>query len=438
MQKKIINIGMVGYGTVGRGVGKIIQEKNDILSEKAGVKLRLKRICDKSFKSTAVGIYTKKVEDIFNDPEIDIFVELIGGYEPAKRFISLALEKGMHVVTANKDVLARDFAEILAHAMKNKRRVYFEASVGAGIPIIAAINEGLCANEVSGITAILNGTTNFILTEMLQKKETFKKALQKAQRRGFAESDPTRDIAGFDSASKLAILSSMVFGTHVHPEDIYTRGIENVEQIDLSCAAEFGYAMKLFAVMKILPVRGALKGVFPGNIQLQVAPAFIKAGHPLASVNGEYNAIYVNTDAAGDMMFYGRGAGALPAASAVVSDIVYTARHILERSARHIPFLRLKKTKLNIADVNDIESSFYIRFTAVDEPGVLARISTFLADYRISIDSVIQKEGSIPSAVPIIMLTHRAKMGNIIKALTAIDSLKIIRKKTVFYGILEL
>ena len=432
MQKKIINIGMAGYGTVGKGVSRIIQEKNDLLSEKVGAGLRLKRICDKSFKTVnAAGIYTKKIEDIFNDPEIDIFVELIGGYQPAKRFILLALDKKMSVVTANKDVLSHDFAEILKHARRNRRRIYFEASVGGGIPIIAALNEGLCANRVSGITAILNGTTNFILTEMSQKKETFKRALRKAQKAGFAESDPTRDIAGFDSASKLAILSSMVFGTHVRPEDIFTRGIETVEQIDLSFAGEFGYAMKLFAVMKTCPEPG-------GNIYLQVAPAFVRDGHPLASVNGEYNAIYVNTDAAGDMMFYGKGAGSLPAASAVVSDIVYTARHILERSARHIPFLELKKTKLNIADVNDIESCYYIRLTTVDKPGVLARISNILADYRISIDSVIQKEGSSPSAVPIVMLTHRAKMGNIVSALTAIDSLKIIRKKTVFYEILEM
>ncbi len=430
-RKKVINIGMVGYGTVGEGVARIIQEKNQILSEKAGALLRLKKICDKKFKKTnAAAIYTTEISDIFEDPDgIDIFVELIGGYQPAKRMIMLALEKGMDVVTANKDVISKDLKEILSFAKKKKRRVYFEAAVGAGIPIIAAINEGLCANRISGITAILNGTTNFVLTEMSEKGEPFERALRIAQRMGFAEADPSKDVSGMDSASKLAILSSLVFKTHIKPSQIFMRGIEKISSVDMEFGKEFGFALKLFAMMKTNET---------GKIFLAVEPAFVKRNHPLANVTGEYNAIYVTGDATGDLMFYGKGAGSLPAASAVVSDIVYTARHILERSAVHIPFFKIEKDEIEISDIGEIEGSFYVRFTTVDKPGVLAHIAKVLSNYRISISSVIQKEGSSPDAVPIVMLTHSAKMGDIQKALTEIDALKIIRQKTVFYRILEI
>ncbi|MCD6413475.1 MAG: homoserine dehydrogenase [Elusimicrobia bacterium] len=429
-RKKIINIGLMGYGTVGQGVARIIQEKNEILSQKTGALLRLKRICDKKFKKTnAAAIYTTEAADIFSDPEIDIFVELIGGYQPAKRMITLALEKGIDVVTANKDVISKDMNEILSLAKRKKRRVYFEAAVGAGIPIIAALNEGLCANRISNITAILNGTTNFILTEMSEKGETFERALQTARKKGFAEADPSKDISGMDSASKLAILASLVFKTHIRPEQIYIRGIENISALDMLFGSELGFVLKLLATMNTDN---------DGRIFLAIEPAFIRKNHPLASVNGEYNAVYLTGDATGDLMFYGKGAGSLPASSAVVSDIVYTARHILERSAVHIPFFELGGESVEISEISEAADSFYIRFTTIDKPGVLARIARILSSYRISISSVIQKEGSSPKAVPIVMLTHGAKMGDIQKALAEIDALKIIRKKTVFYRILEI
>ena len=441
MIKKAINIGIAGYGTVGKGVVSLLQGKNTSLSQKAGAHLILKRVCDSILDDAGkVGMYSKNLEDIFMDPSIDIFVELIGGYQPAKRLILLALERGMDVVTANKNVLAKDFGEILSAAKKAKRRVYFEASVCAGVPVIAAINEGFCANKISSITGILNGTTNYILSEMLRADETLKKALSTAQKLGYAESDPSLDIKGWDSASKLAILSSIIFKSHISPGDIYVRGIENVEPIDLTLGGEFGYALKLFATMETRYKDNLKKNDDYGefDVILNVSPGFVRQSHPLANVDGAYNAVYLSTDAAGEQMLYGPGAGSLPAASAVVSDIVYSARHILEASAQHMPFLELDGGRPVIADPGSLESSFYVRFTTVDKPGVLANIANILANYQISISSVVQKKGGVPNAVPIVMLTHKAKLGNIEKAVTDIDSLKIVRKKSVIYRILEL
>ncbi|MBU4134113.1 homoserine dehydrogenase, partial [bacterium] len=355
----------------------------------------------------------------------------------AKRLILLALERGMDVVTANKNVLAKDFNELLAAAAKNKRRIYFEASVGAGIPIIAAINEGFCANKIYGLAGILNGTTNYILSNMSEGKADFDESLKKAQGLGFAEADPTLDITGQDSASKLAILSSLIFKSHIKPEDIYVEGIEKVLPFDIALGKEFGYTMKLFTLMeKVKPIPGSAD--MSEGAAFQVVPAFIKSSHPLASVSGAFNAIYIKSDAAGEQMLYGPGAGSLPAASAVVSDIVYSARHIMEKSVRHMPFFELRNKAPRIVDARNVESCFYIRFTAEDRPGVLARIADILSNYGISVASVVQKDGFSPKAVPIVMLTHEASTGNIINALSEIDSLNMVKKKTVFYRLLDI
>jgi len=426
--KKSIKIGLIGYGTVGKGVAEIFEAKKDILSEKVGAELVLKKICDKTFKKKSE-IFTPDPEEVLNDPEIEIFVELIGGIEPAKRFILAALERGMDVVTANKNVISEHFTEILNFAKRKRRRVYFEASVCAGIPIIAAINEGLCANKIKKIAGILNGTTNFILTEMSEKQENFKKALKTAQEFGFAESNPSLDIEGIDTASKLAILSSIIFGSHIKPSDIYIKGITDVDVLDIKYGRELGYELKLLAVMD---ARDDENGIF-----LEVSPVFVKKNHPLASVKGEYNAVFLLSDEAGPLMFYGKGAGSHPAASAVVSDIVYVARHRIESSRTHIPFVELKGKGVKIQDIYEMESGFYLRFTTVDRPGVLAQISKILAEYEISISAVLQKEISSHSPVPIIVLTHKAKFGNVLKALEKVDGLSVVKKKTVFYRIAE-
>ena len=457
--KKTINIGLAGYGTVGRGVVSILLSKNEELSRRAGAKLRLKRICDKSFADTTKGktsprqsppqdknikgllpagrVYTPDIEDIFSDPEIDIFVELLGGYQPAKRLMLLALDKGMDVVTANKNVLAKDFNELLSAAAKNKRRIYFEASAGAGIPVIAAINEGLCANEIYALTGIVNGTTNYILSNMSEGKADFADSLKKAQKLGFAEADPTLDITGGDSASKLAILSSLIFKSHIKPSDIHVEGIEQVKPFDIELGRELGYTIKLVALMeKVKPEAGT--ALAKSGAAFQVAPVFIKSSHPLASVSGAFNAVYLKTDAAGDQMFYGPGAGSLPAASAVASDIVYSARHIMEKSSLHMPFFELKNKPPRIADAREVESCFYLRFTAEDKPGVLARIADVLADHGISVASVVQKDGFSHKAVPIVVLTHEARTGNLINAINEIDKLKMVKSKTVYYRLLDI
>jgi len=425
--KKSIKIGMIGYGTVGKGVAEIFEAKKDIFSEKVGAELILKKICDKTIKKKSE-IFTPDPEEVLNDPEIEIFVELIGGIEPAKRFIMAALERGMDVVTANKNVISEHFQEILKFAKRQKKRVYFEASVCAGVPIIAAINEGLCANKIKKIAGILNGTTNFILTEMSEKRESFKKALKTAQELGFAESNPTLDIEGIDTASKLAILSSIIFGFHIKPSDIYIKGITNIDVLDIKYGREFGYELKLLAVMDANDENG---------IFLEVSPVFVRKNHPLASVKGEYNAVFLLSDEAGPLMFYGKGAGSHPAASAVVSDIIYVARRRIESSRTHIPFVELKEKNLKIQDIYEMETGFYLRFTTVDRPGVLAQISKILAEYEISISAVLQKEISTHSPVPIIVLTHKAKFGNVLKALEKIDGLSVVKKKTVFYRIAE-
>ncbi len=461
-KKEIINIGLAGYGTVGKGVMSLLLSRNEELSERAGAKLRIKRICDKRFKNKSsvkalsaevrelfkknkhyrallpeAKVYTPNMEDIFSDPEIDIFVELIGGYQPAKRLILLALERGMDVVTANKNVLAKDFNELLSSAKKHKRRIYFEASAGAGIPVVAAINEGFCANEIYGLAGILNGTTNYILSNMAAGEADFNESLKKAQELGFAEADPTLDITGRDSASKLAILSSLIFKSHIKPEDIYVEGIEKIQPFDIALGKELGYTMKLFTLMeKVKPAQGSADT--KEGAAFQVIPAFIKSSHPLASVSGAFNAVYIKSDAAGEQMLYGPGAGSLPAASAVVSDIVYSARHIMEKSARHMPFFELKNKPPYIVDARNVESCFYIRFTAADQPGVLARIADILSNYGISIASVVQKDGFSPKAVPIVMLTHAARTGNIINALSEIGRLNMVKKKTVFYRLLDI
>ncbi len=461
-KKKIINIGLAGYGTVGKGVMSLLLSRNEELSVRAGAKLRIKRICDKKFKNKSTlralsaeakklfknnknysallpenKVYTPDIEDIFSDPEIDIFVELIGGYQPAKRLILLALERGMDVVTANKNVLARDFNELLSVAAKSKRRLYFEATAGAGIPVIAAINEGFCANEIYGLAGILNGTTNYILSNMSAGEAGFDESLKKAQKLGFAEADPTLDINGMDSASKLAILSSLIFKSHIKPEDIHVEGIEKIQIFDMALGKELGYTMKLFTLMeKVKPAPGS--AVTKEGAAFQVVPAFIKSSHPLASVSGAFNAVYIKSDAAGEQMLYGPGAGSLPAASAVVSDIVYSARHIMEKSSRHMPFFELRNKPPRIADAREVMSCFYIRFTAEDRPGVLARIADILYNYGISVASVVQKDGFGPKAVPIVMITHTAQTGNLINAVSEIDRLNMVKKKTVFYRLLDI
>ncbi|MFH1715637.1 MAG: homoserine dehydrogenase [Elusimicrobiota bacterium] len=429
--KKSVNIGLIGLGTVGAGSVKILNDLAVQIKDKVGVPINLKRIVTKD-TSKAKGIkydkriVSKNVDDILNDPEIDIVVELIGGYEPARTMIINALNKGKHVVTANKAVMAKYWHEIHDTARKNNVLVYFEASVGGAIPIIQGINEGLSANKINAIYGILNGTTNYILTKMLKDKLLFSEALKGAQKKGFAEADPTMDVKGIDAAHKLVILSSLALGVEVKLSDVYCEGIDELDLNDVKYANdEFGLVVKLLGIMK-----RAKNGV-----ELRVHPTLIPESHLLASVQNEFNAVYVNADAAGKTMFYGKGAGMMPAASAVVSDIIYVARHVANETAGKLPLVKhLAGKKVALAKMDDVESKYYLRFTVIDEPGVFAKIAGILGKNKVSIESCIQKK-SDTKVVPLIIITHLAKEKNIKKALKNIDHLLTTRKKSILLRI---
>jgi homoserine dehydrogenase len=435
--KKKVSLGIIGLGTVGTGVIELLQRNSSIIKQKVGTEVSVTAICDKNpdrlrlarRMKTGNGILTRDFKEILNNPEIDIVVELIGGYEPARSIVLSSIERGKHVVTANKALLARHWAEIFSQAQKHKVLVYFEASVGAGIPVIQALNEGLSANRIKSILGILNGTTNYILTKMSKEGADFKNGLAQARKAGFAEADPSIDLEGIDTLHKLAILGSIAFGTQVDLEDIYCEGITEIAQEDIRYGkSEFGYVLKLLAILKVTS-RG---------IDVRVHPTFIPEQHLLTSVDEEYNAIYIIGDAVGETMFYGKGAGQMPAASAVVSDIIYLSRNVYNNIAGRVPYVLCDpKKKLNLLDIDEIETKYYIRFTAVDRPGVLSKISGILGKNGVSIASVFQKESRSSKEVPIIMVTHRAREGNIKKALTEIDGLDVVRRKSRFIRIEE-
>ncbi len=423
----VVNIGLVGFGTVGTGVIKILYNNILRIEERVGNKINIKKICDQDI-TTSRGIavprelLTVDINEIINDPEIDIIVELIGGDKEAKKLVFEGIKRGKHIVTANKSLLSKNWDKIFTMARKKKVLVYFEASVGGGIPVLQALNEGLAANRIESILGILNGTTNYILTKMTKDNKDFKQALQEAQKEGFAERDPTLDIEGIDAQQKLSILCSIAFNSWIKPENIYCEGISHLDQQDIKYAKEeFGYVLKLLAVTKIVK----------GRIEARVHPTFISEGHLLTSVDNEFNAIYITGDAVGQTMYYGKGAGQMSAASAVVSDIIYLARHVCNGTAGKIPYVHYdKKKKFTINHINNLETKYYLRFTTVDKPGVLAKISGILGKNKVSIASCYQKERATTKEVPIIMITHKAKEGNIRKALRKIDKLPVVRAKT--------
>lgn len=432
---KAINVGIVGFGTVGTGTAKILLENSRLIEERVGVPIVLKRIADSNVDrereiKVDPSVLTRDANEILNDPEIDIVVELIGGYGYAKEFILKAIEKGKHVVTANKALLAVHGDEIFKAAYRKGVDIGFEASVGGGIPIIRALKEGLVANRIESIYGIVNGTTNYILTKMTAEGENFSDVLKEAQEKGYAEADPTFDVEGIDAAHKLAILISLAYGVKIRFEDIYTEGISKITPLDIEFAKEFGYRIKLLAITKN----------DNGKIEARVHPTMLKENAMLATVDGVFNAIYVTGDAVGSTMFYGRGAGMMPTGSAVVSDIVDIARNIVKNSHQRVPPLGCGEECIKEARVKDISETvnhYYLRFSALDRPGVLSKISGILGENNISISSMIQKGREIEGAVPIVMMTHEAREKDVTKALDEIDKLPVVHDKTVFIRIEE-
>ncbi len=419
-----INIGILGIGTVGTGIAKLLINNGDLIAARLGARLHLKRAADLDlFKDRGIafedGILTTDAYAVINDPDIEIVCEMIGGEKLSRELILGAINTGKHVVTANKALLASHGSAIFQAAAAKGVAVAFEPSVGGCMPIIKALRESLAGNHVSSITGILNGTCNYILSMITSEGISFESALAQAQNQGFAEADPTLDVEGFDTAHKLAILSSIAFGTEITPADIYVEGISRITPMDIEFAAQSGYCVKLLAVTKYTDKM----------IEVRVHPTMIPFTNPLSNVSGSLNAVILSGDAVGNMMLYGHGAGMMPTASAAVSDIVDIARNLLTGSPPRIPMLSFQPDQIRpipIRPVDALFSHYYVRFAAIDRPGVLSRIAGILGDHDISIKSVHQIEQRLNGAVPIFMLTHKAREAEIQSALAKIEALDAI------------
>lgn len=423
---KKINVGLIGFGNIGSGVVKILRDRKALLSEKTGLDINIKKVCDLDLSSRRnvslpKDMLTRDAKEIIHDPQIDILIELIGGIHPAKEFILEALKNGKNVVTANKALLAQAGQELFTAAADRGKNIYFEASVGAGIPIIKSLREGLVANRFNSIYGIVNGTSNYILSSMSKNNCGFDDALKEARCRGFAEKDPTLDIEGMDSAHKLILLAYLGFGRFVTLKDVFIEGISRISLADINYAGELGFEVKLLAIAK----------KEADELEVRVHPTLIAREHLLASVDGVFNAIYVSSDLAGNLLFYGPGAGQSSAASAVISDLIDLTQDIKAGLFRPTLNIVADKTVKRLRKADDFESRYYIRFIAVDKPGVLAKISGILAKFRISIASVTQKERSRAQLVPIVMLTHEAKEKDMHQALSIIDRMESIKEKSV-------
>jgi homoserine dehydrogenase len=425
---KEIKVGLLGFGTIGTGVVRLLQKNFSIIEEKLGAKLILKSIADLDTKtdrgvSLAPGVLTSNAEQVLADPEISIIIELIGGYKPAKEFILKAIENGKHIVTANKALLAVHGEEIYAAAARKRVEIRYEAAVGGGIPVLSAIKGNMAANRFDTVLGILNGTCNYILTKMTQEGADFSEVLKKAQELGYAEANPTFDIEGIDTAHKLCILVSLCFGTRVDFKDIYTEGISSITAMDINAARDFGYKIKLLAIGKRDGER----------IEARVHPTMIPVNYPLADVDGVFNAIRLTGDFVDTVMFYGRGAGMDPTASAVVGDVMAIARNIMvgvSRRSAPLGFLDEKIVTLPIKPIGETVSKYYLRFSVVDKPGILAKITGALGDNGISIESMIQTARKEGETVPIVIMTHEAREMDVRKALVKIEDLNITTEKT--------
>ena len=426
----MIGVGIIGLGTVGRGTYNILRQYGSLIQQKTGIDLRVVKVAEidpeRSRPCEGEGIaVVRDAREVINDPAVDICVELIGGVGPAYDFIMEALNAGKWVVTANKALLAEKGDALFAAAEASGTEIGFEASVAGAIPVIRAIRDGLVGNRIESILGILNGTSNYILTKMADEGLGFEQALREAQGLGIAEQDPTLDISGVDAAHKLCVLVRLAFGVSIGMRQIVTRGVSGIEPTDIDFAREFGYKIKLLAIAKEQD----------DSIEARVEPTMLPLRHPMSTVNGVFNAVYVVGDHAGPSLYYGKGAGADPTGSAVVGDIVDMAVRRAAKCPRKGPTLtggdrRVKKGDESIC-------RFYVRFKAQDQPGVLSKISGILGEYGISIAAVIQKRRMENDYVPIVMLTYEASEGSLKLAIEKIDRLSFIGGPSVHMRIEE-
>ncbi|MCP9451878.1 MAG: homoserine dehydrogenase [Nitrospira sp.] len=417
--KSRIGVGLIGFGTVGTGVARVLLDHAALIERRVGVPVELVRIADLDISrdrgiKLPPGLLTTDIGAILHDPAVDIVAELIGGCDVAKRIVLDAVAAGKHVVTANKALLALHGEEIYEAATRQGVAIGFEASVGGGIPIIRSLMEGLSGDAIYSLYGIINGTSNYILSRMTQEGHEFNAVLQEAQQAGYAEADPTFDVEGIDSAHKLAILVNLAFGTPVNVKEIYTEGITRITPTDIAYAKAFGLVIKLLGIAKLVD----------GEIEARVHPTMLPATSPIAQVDGVYNAIQVVGEAVGDIVLYGRGAGSMPTGQAVVADIIAIGRDILSGARRRVPaasFRQDQRRPLRLKPMEEISSLYYLRFMVVDRPGVLAQIAGELGRFGISISSVLQQGRREGQTVPVVIKTHQARERDVRNALAEIN-----------------
>lgn len=421
MSDRMINAALLGLGTVGGGVYKVLKNQESEMEAKIGSKVRISRILVRNLEKAALrvedpSVLTNNWEEILNDPSIDIVIELMGGIEPAKTYILAALNAGKHVVSANKDLIAVHGKELLDTAEKNHVDFLFEAAVAGGIPIIRPLKQCLAGNHMSEVMGIINGTTNFILTKMTQEGMEFSEALSLATELGYAEADPTADIEGLDAGRKVAILASVAFNSRVVFDDVYTEGITKISAKDIRYAKEMGCDIKLLGM-----ARNTEDGV-----EAYVCPMLIPSSHPLASVNDSYNAVFVHGDAVEDAMFFGRGAGELPTASAVVGDVFDIVRNIRLGCSARIGCTCYKD--LPVKKMEDTHNSYFLRMQVEDRCGVLAEMTAVFAKHHVSVAQIIQKESKIKDSAEVVVITSTVKEGDFRKAMDELDKSQAVRK----------
>jgi homoserine dehydrogenase len=414
-----LGVGVIGCGTVGGGVVKLLVSEKDHLMRKTGVAIELRRAADLDpEKRAATGLpaplLTADAASLLADPGIDVVVEVIGGVKPAQSFIETALAAGKHVVTANKELIAKQGPGLFALARKHGVTLHFEASACGGIPVIHAFGQSLAANRFEKILGIVNGTTNFILTKMHREGAEFADVLAEAQRLGYAEADPTADVDGHDAAYKLAILAAMAFDSHFDYRDIHTEGIRNISARDIAIAKDYGFVIKLLAI-------GAAHD--DGRVELRVHPVLVPKEHPLAAVSDSFNAVFARGNYVGDVMFYGRGAGALPTASAIVGDIIDLAMH--QRGGGTSPRMNFGTLRKAVVPMGEVKTQYYLRLDVKDRPGVLAAIAKIFADFRVSISAVTQEEATGES-VELVIFTHEVTEADFQKAVAEIRKLDVV------------
>ncbi|WP_031516285.1 homoserine dehydrogenase [Desulfofalx alkaliphila] len=420
VNKQIIKVGLLGLGTVGQGVYRILKDNADNIQRRAGIKVEIEKIMVRDTTkergiSVSQAMLTSDIKDIVNDPEIDIVVEVMGGINPTLDYVLQALNNGKSVVTANKDMVAMHGEELFSAAEANNCDLLFEASVAGGIPIIRTLKQSLAANNIEQVFGIINGTTNYMLTKMTREGSQFNDVLKEAQQKGYAEADPTADVEGYDAARKIAILASIAFNTRVTVNDVYVEGITKISAEDIAYAKELGYIIKLLGIAKYND----------DGIEVRVHPTFIPEEHPLASVNDVFNAVFVKGDAVGDTMFYGQGAGELPTASAVVADIMDAARDLV----RNVPGIISCTCYDNkpLKPMSESKSRFYVRTLVSDKPGVLASIALVFGNKGVSLASVIQKDAE-GSTAELVLVTHNTKEENLQDALGDIRNLSCVKE----------